>query len=164
MPAPAAAVVQREVPDGTHLFDGFTTFVGLELATDIKLWEKRVTPPAIDGREPIDQTTFWNINWTLVTPRALMSLNEFTMTCAYEPEVYQMMVLIINIVQGVGVTFPDGTGLRFWAFVRKFEPQEHTEGSQPEAVVTITPSLMDPAHPELSPVIVPPLFDLTPGT
>lgn len=154
----------RNAPTGIHLFDGFTTKIAMQLAPAVDLWEKSVTPNGVDGGDPVDQTTMWNQAWRTQTPRKLKSLMDCTAVCAYDPIVYQTMISIINIIQQLTVYFSDGSTLAYWGWVRKFEPNEHKEGEQPEATVTLTHCGFDPQFPAGKPVEFGPQINAIVGT
>ena len=135
-PVPAA----RATPDGNKLKDGFSTKITIGLDSDISFWEKTVTPPAVEGGDKIDQTTMHNSAWRTFRPRSLKTLNECTLTAAYDPDVYDEIIAIINAETTITVTFPDGSTLAFFGYLRFFEPSEHTEGEQPECTITIEPT------------------------
>lgn len=164
MAAPAA--VARDVPFGRHLYDGYQTFVGFQLAPRVALWEKAVTPPGCDGGDPIDQTTMWTLTWRQQTPRHLKQLTEVTFTAGYDTLDLDTIIGMINIIQSINVFYPDGTVMLFWGFLRKFEVNEHKEGEQPDAVCTIAPSMIDPIAPggSLRPVSESPLLAFVSGS
>lgn len=169
----APGLAGRLAPDlSIHLFDGYQTFVAISTNAgallDDKpgnwLWEVTVTPVGIDGGDPINQDTMWNLVWHLVTPRHLKTLMEVMFTAAYDPDGYSGFIAWINIVTNITVYYPDGSTVTFWGFMRKFEPQEVKEGEMPKVNVTVTPSLMDPSAPNGRPVIVGPVLTAVPGT
>lgn len=150
MAAPAAT--PRGTPTGIKLKDGYSTKVTLSLNTTIELWEKTVKPPGIDGGDAIQQTTMHNTTWRTFASRGLLTLTEHTFKAAYDPSIYTSILSMINVqkvgtsAQVITVTFPDGSTLAFYGYVKMFEPDEHQEGTQPEATVTITPTNYDPVN------------------
>lgn len=136
--------VVRLAPNGIHLRDGCPTFITFQNDPDIPVWEKVVSPPGVDGGDPIQQATMHNDVWNPQAPRCRKQLTDVTMTVAYDPVAYTSIIAMVNVVQGITVTFPDGSTLAFWGFLRIFEPTDHTEGEQPEAEMTITPAMYDP--------------------
>lgn len=145
-PSPTA----RATPEGLKLDDGFSTLVTIGATvgadTDIKLWEKTVTPPGVDGGDAIETTTMHNTTWRTMTPRSLVTLTEMTFNAAYDPDVYDEVVAMINVETTITVTFPDGSTLAFFGFLKSFDPGECAEGTQPEATVTIVPTNFDSAN------------------
>lgn len=144
MSAPVASV--RTDPDtvGIKLKDGYQTLVVCALNPAIEFWEKQITPPGIDGGDEIDQTTMLNDEWRTRAPRSLKTLTNCEVTAAYDPVLYTSILAIINRETTWTVIFPDGSTLAFFGFLRNFDPQEVTEGEQPEASITIVPTNFDP--------------------
>lgn len=160
MAAPSAS--ERGDPAGIKLDDGYQTLITIQGAPNIQFWEKTVTPPGLDGGDPIDTTTQHNSVFRTTAPRALITLSELTLTVAYDPVVYGVDVdqdppgirNVLNVNTVFTVNFPDGTTLAFWGFLRLFEPQGMEEGAQPEANITIEPSNQDENGDEQAPVMV----------
>ncbi len=143
MAAPVATT--RQTPAGIKLADGYQSLITFANDPDISIWEKSITPPAVDGGDTIEQTTMHNSVWRTMKPRALATLADSTFTGAYDPDIYDEILAILNQEDTVTVTFPDGSTLAFFGYLRLFTPNELTEGEQPDAVVTITPTNIDPA-------------------
>lgn len=165
----AAAQAVRFEPSGIHLYDGYTTFVAItsNLVADAPgnyLWEVTVTTPGIDGGDPINQDTMWNLVWHTVSPRHLKTLMEFTFVAGWDPSGFAVLSSYINVIVNITVYYPDGSTLTFWGFMRKVEPQEHKEGEMPKINVTVTPCLLDPSHPEGRPDIETPTLTAAAGT
>jgi hypothetical protein len=72
-------------------------------------------------------------------------MESFTLTAAYDPNVYNQIDDQLNVNQTITVTYPDGSTLAFYGWLRRFEPADNEEGTQPEATITIEPSNTDPA-------------------
>lgn len=141
MAAPRTA--ERGTPAGIKLDDGYSTKVACYDDTDISFWERSVTPPGLDGDEPINTTTMFNVTYRTFSPRALKTLTPFTMSAAYDPDIYDQALALINKNKEWTVTFPDGSTLDFWGFLQKFEPGELVEGTFPEATITVVPTNQD---------------------
>lgn len=149
-PTPTA----RSTPAGIKMDDGFSSLITLAADVDISFWEKTVQPPGIDGGDMIETTTMHNTVWRTGAPRALATLTPMTTRVAYDPDVYDEILAIINDRTTITVTFPDGSTLAFYGYLQKFEPQDMEEGKPPEATVTIVPTNYDPtAHEEAGPVM-----------
>lgn len=135
-----------------RLTDGHPTRIYFDLAPTIKLWEKAVTPPGIDGGGENDTTVMDNSRWRTRQPKHLITLTEMTATCAYDPEIYDSILSIINVNQLITVEFPDGSTLTFYGWLNSFTPSENTtEGEQPTAEVSIIPSNQDDDGNEVNP-------------
>lgn len=149
-PTPSA----RVDPTGIRLDDGYSTLITLAVDTDISFWEKTVTPPGLDGRDPIDTTTMHNERVVTKAPRSLIDVTDATATVAYDPLVYDQCLSALNVRTTVTIRFPDGGTYCFFGFLQAFTPQEMSEGEQPEAEVTICVTNFDPVnHVEALPVL-----------
>lgn len=150
MAAPAPTV--RVQPTGIYLQDGFPTKITFSLNTSINLWEKTAKPPGVDGGDPVDTSTFWNTAWRTKAPRILKDLQEATFTAAYDPVVYTDAVALVNVrksgnsAQVITYTFPDGSTLAFFGYLKQFEMNDLSDGEMPEATVTIVPTNYDPVN------------------
>lgn len=156
MAAPSATA--RGTPGGIQLQDGYQTLITLALDDTIEFWEKSGPPPGMEGGDPIEETTMHNIAWRTFRPRALKTLEPFTVTAAYDPVVYDASNSVetaINREDTITVTFPDSSTLAFYGYLQNFIPQDHTEGEQPEAQLTFVPTNYDPTNDiEAGPVMV----------
>ena len=142
MAAPSATA--RVAPGGLRQLDGFSTLITFETDTNVSLWEMTVTPPGVDGGEAVDTSTMHNTTWRTKHFRDLIELTESSFVAAYDPVVLDQIILLVNVNTTVTITFPDGSTWAFFGGMRKFEPQEITEGEMPRATVTITPTCYDP--------------------
>jgi hypothetical protein len=141
MAAPAATV--RSDPTGRMLEDGYRSLITFAADTNIELWEKSVTPPGIDGGDAVDITTMHNDTVRTKAPRSLKDYTDATAVCAYDPSAYTALQALINVRTTVTVTFPDGSTLAFFGFLRSAEFGDLVEGEHPEVTVTITPTNWD---------------------
>lgn len=141
----APSVVSRGTPAGIQLTDGFSTTIALNNLTTISFWETDVAPPPVDGGEPIDLTTHHNTTWRTLASRSLKTLESFDVTAGYDPNLYSQVVGQVNIVQAITVTFPDGSTLTFWGFLRRMVQAGLVEGTMPTVVVTFVPTNRDPS-------------------
>jgi hypothetical protein len=145
MADPARTV--RVAPSGKRLDDGHSTVVTFKNKPGIKLWEKTVTPPGLDCEDPIDTKTMFNTLYRTKAPRALITVPEFTFKCAYAPEAYLEIgndqTGVINCNDEITIWFPNGDAVYFWGYMKSFIPDEVSEGAQPEATVTIVPTMWD---------------------
>ena len=137
------STIARILPPGIHLDDGFSTLIAFEDDTNIDFWEKTVQPPGFDGGDEIDITTMHNITYRTFAPRSLVTLTEMSTTVAYDPDAWNQILSIINVVMSITVTFPDASTMDFFGFLKTFEPQDMEEGAQPEANITVQPTNRD---------------------
>jgi len=139
-PTPTA----RVDPTGIRLTDGYRTLVTLAADTNVRLWERSITPPGLEGGDPIDTTTMHNDRWRSMAPRALITMTEFQMECGYDPKAYDELLALLNVETTITVLFPDTSTLAFYGFMRNFQPGALEEGTFPTATVTIVPTNADP--------------------
>lgn len=139
----APSATARQAPGGIKLRDGFSTKITFARNPAIQFWEKQVKPAGIDGGDSVPQTTMHNNEWRTFAPRQLKTLTEQTTTVAYDPKVYTSILELINIEDTVTVSFPDGSTLAFYGYLKMFDPAELVEGTQPEATITIVPTNTD---------------------
>lgn len=133
------------------LTDGFSTIINMPQA-GITLFEKEVTPPAVDGGGPNDTTTMRNTNWRTKQPKRLKTLSEMKGKVAYDPAFYNTVVANVNVNQALSVRFSDGSRIGFWGWIDKFTPDAIKEGEQPTAEITIQCSNQDNGGFEQPPV------------
>lgn len=149
----APAPTTRVTPTGIKLDDGFQTLVTIERFPSINLWEKTVQPPGLDAGDAIETTTMHNSVYRTMAPRQLITLTEMKIQCAYDPGVYAQILQAVGVNDEITVRFPDGSTLAFWGFMKDFVPADASEGTQPEAAVTIVPTNRDNAGAEQAPVL-----------
>ena len=151
-PTPSA----RGIPDGVRLKDGFRSVVTFELNPTIAIFEREVTPPGIDGREPIDTMTMHTNRWMTKHPRQLLEMTNGSISFAYDPKVYDDILDLINQVTVVTHTFSNGDRLSYWGFLKAFKPESHGEGKMPMASGELIPTNEDPnTNTEEDPVFTP---------
>ncbi len=160
MGAPTASVRTDPTASNIHLEDGHPTKVSIEGYLALAIWESDTTPPAMEGGDPIDLTTFFNSAWRTSVPRNLKSLEPITVVGLYDPVMYETgdengVYDIINVNKVITVTFSDTSTIAFWGYVRSFTPGNHVEGTAPTATVIIQPTMRDDAGVEQDPVVEP---------
>ena len=136
-----------------RLDDGHPTRLNFSSYPNVKLWEKEVTPPGIEGGGANDTTTMHNVTWRTRAPKKLKTLSDASGTYAYDPDCYTDLDAMINVNQQITITFSDNSTVTFWGWIDQFTPQRITEGSQPTAEVTIIPSNQDASGAEAGPVV-----------
>lgn len=136
-----------------RLDDGFKTIIEFLSSGALKLYEKEVQPPGVDGGGAIDITTMRNTTYRTFSPKSLLTLTEHTFEAAYDPAVYTEMIANVNVNQQIKVTFPDAATITFWGWLDKFIPNAHVEGEQPTATCTVIPSNVNSTGVEAGPVI-----------
>jgi hypothetical protein len=138
--------------------DGFSTTVSIYDDKDdvtpevVKFWEKSVTPPGVQGGGANDTSTMRNTAWRTMAPKKLRTLSEASLNVAYDPELYETILSLLQVVKWIEIDWPDGSHLGFWGWIDSFEPNEVVEGEQPTADITVIPSNQTPAGTEEAPV------------
>lgn len=132
--------------------DGYQTTVAFAKDANVLFWEKNVTPPSMDGGGENDTTTMHNEKYRTKMPKALISLGNMTLNCAYDPKIYTSILTMLNVNQEITVTFPDKSTYKFWGWINSFTPSSIEEGSQPTADVEIICSNTNASKEEVAPV------------
>lgn len=114
--------------------------------------EKDVTPPGVMGGGANDTTTMRNTRWRTKQPKKLATLDQMTVTVAYDPAAYTTIVSQLQVNQVITITWPDGHTLAFWGWLDGFKPNQMREGEQPTAVATFECSNQDNSGAEQAPV------------
>lgn len=140
----APAHTARTVPPDKMLRDGHPTTLAFSLDPDVSLWEKGITPPGIDNGDPIETVTMHTVAWRQSAPRQLKTLTPITLRCGYNPAVYTQLLALVGKEGAVTVHFPNQDRLSLFAYLQTWEPDENTEGENPEGTATIQPTNTDP--------------------
>jgi hypothetical protein len=127
----------RSAPAGTKLDEGFPAKIAFAADSDVSFWEKSVKPPGVDGGDAVETTTMFNTTYRTRGPRVLKTLTDAQLTVAYDPQVLDQIIALINVNGWISVHFSDGSCWNFVGYLKSFEPNEMQEGNQPEAAITI---------------------------
>lgn len=130
----------RGNPVGPYFEDGFQTLLAFAADPDVKLWERTVQPPGIDGGDPIDITTMHNEELTTSAPRSLKSITASTMVVAYNGESLEQAMALINVNGWITAHLPDGSTYDFVGYLKSFVPNGHEIGGFPLANCQIIPT------------------------
>lgn len=130
----------RNTPAGFKLEDGYQALIAFAENPDVKLWEKTVKPPGLEGGDPVDTTTMHNQTYRTSAPRHLKTLTPVQTTTAYDPAVYEEIKDLINVNGWITIHFPDGSTYDFVGYLQNFDPSPLQEGNPPEATATIVPT------------------------
>lgn len=150
--APAPTV--RGTPDGIMLENGFRIKITLASNTTISFWEREVKPPGVDGGDAVDTSTQFNAAWKTKSPRTLKDMTNSTFKAGYDPDVYNDIVAQVNVRTTVTKTYPDGSTLAYFGYLKSFEFDELFDGVFPVANGEIVPTNYDPvSHTEQGPVL-----------
>ena len=142
-PTPAGAA---GTPEGIKLDDGFSTKIHIDILDTLSIWEKVVTPPGMEGGDPVETSTMRNTKWRTFRPRHLLSLTPMTLVGAYDPNVFDDLIAILNVDATITVFYPDTSTLAFYGFAQTAESGDNTEGEQPEMTLTLVPTNWDPIN------------------
>lgn len=140
------SITNRGSVSAPILEDGFSTLITLANAPSIAFKEKSVTPPGVEGGDPIDTSTMHSVTWRNKAPRSLKEMTDASATVSYDPAVYDDIIDQVNVQQAITITYPDGTQMALWGFLRNFSPGELSEGDQPTAEVTFVFTMYDPEN------------------
>lgn len=136
MAGPSTFVPQR---------DGFDTLITFALAPAVALFEREVTPPALDGGGPIESTHMRRAVWRMKDPKTLITLGDLTATVMYATSTWPTIRTMINTPQLISIRWPDTATLAFYGYLDKFTPSGHSEGNLPTANLVIVPTLYNPS-------------------
>lgn len=157
MPATPPAPSPRVAPVGKKLDDPFPTTVAFSAKPSLGLWEKSITPPGIDGREPIDVTTMFNQHVTGKAPRVLKDFTNAKGKYQYDPSKLADYITMINQRQTLTTWFASGDSWCYYGYIQKFTPTENSDSTEPPmADVEVVVTNIDPAtNLEALPVMTP---------
>lgn len=145
----------RQTPSGTMLDDGYQSKWTFAADPDVSLWEKTIKGPGQDGRDPIDTTTMWNETTVSKAARQLIDITDAKLVCAYDPKVWDQLLLLLNVNNLMTQWLPDGSKIDMWGFLRTAEPSELQEGEQPTIECNITITNRNASNVETPPVHYP---------
>lgn len=132
-PTPTA----RQSPTGIKLETGHQVLITFARDPDFSLWEKVVTPPGMEGGDAIDITTQHNTAWRTFAPRKLKQMSESQFTAGYDPNFYSQGLSLLNQRDTVTVTFPDGSTIAAYGYLKTFTPNGMQDGEFPEATCMV---------------------------
>ena len=92
-----------------------------------------------------------NTTYRTRQPKSLISMGDATLTCAYDPILYQELVQMLGVNQQVTFTFPDTSTFVVWGWIDAVNPGAHVEGEQPTIEVSIVASNQNAAGAETAP-------------
>lgn len=142
MAAPVPTI--RGTPAGIKMKDGYQALITFAVNPTVCFWEKALKPPGIDGGEPIDQTTMFNLVWRTMASRVLRTLTPFSIKAAYDPALYTYGLSLCNTETTITFRFHNNATIAFYGYARNFDFDELKEGAQPEVTINIVPTNADP--------------------
>lgn len=145
MAAPTATA--RQTPYGRFFRNGYRTLIAFSRAPAIGFWEKDVTPPAVNGGNPIDITSMHNDTVLTKAAPSLYDVGASKVNAAWDPRLYSSILDLINRDDGtVTWIFPDGTTYAAWGYLQDFVPKNMRNGEEPEAELTVVVTNWDPTN------------------
>jgi len=99
-----------------------------------------ITPPGLDGGDAIDTTTHSNTAYRTKHQRSLKEITDGSCTVVYDPDAWASIVAAINDNVLITFTFPDGSSVSVYGYLKSFIPNEYVEGEQAtaECVIVVT--------------------------
>lgn len=126
----------------TSLKDGHGITISFGDHSDLFLYvdPTTVSPPGIDGGDPIVTTTHTNTTYGTKAPRSLKDISNGSFEAAYDPDAYDELLAAVNDNNLITWTFPDGATIAAYGFLANVEFNELQEGELPtitgEIVIT----------------------------
>jgi hypothetical protein len=144
MPVTPPAATTRTAPTGKRQKDGFKTTVAFAGAPGFTMWEKSLTPPAIDGGGAISLADMFATTWRVKAAKSLKEMGDISGSAHYNPATYTDAMAQTNVEQAITILFPSGHQLSFYGFLDKFTPGENAEGNESTCSFTIVVTNRDP--------------------
>lgn len=151
----APTPVTRYTPAETMLKEGYRCLIAFANRPTVALYEKAVKPSGYMGGSAIKLTTQFNNTYHTKYPQQLIEVTDVETTVAYSPNALNDIVsYLMNEIQSVTWSYPDGSTFTAWAHMESFEPSELKVGEYPEAKCKIVIDNWDPTNNlEAGPVI-----------
>jgi len=140
-PTPTA----RVAPTGPKFTDGYKTLITLAADSNIEFWEKEVTPPGVEGGDPIMTGDMFNTAWETKVLQALKTTTPVTLVANLKGVTLTSCVAICNVATTITVRFPDTSTLCFYGGLRSAKPNAFVKGQQPTITIVIEPTNTDPS-------------------
>jgi len=118
--------------------DGFGVRITLE-TSGVTFKEKSVTPPGIEGQDPVDVTNNSKASFREKYARALKEITPASGSVEYDASQLAAINGAVNVHQFVRLDFEEGDALGFYGFLRNFVPDEMTDGEAPTAALELVP-------------------------
>lgn len=132
-----------------RLEDGFPTLLTIAQAPNIfgnptgDLWIKRIKLPGYTLGGPINDTSMHNDLYRTQYPKSLITVTDASLVVSFDPHAYVSVPVVMGIITDVTYEFPLGETLVKKGWVEMWDPQEFSEGNQPEANVQIVHSMQE---------------------
>lgn len=119
------------------VLDGFGTRITFSANTSVSLEETSVTPPGLEGGDPIDTTSNKNDTFRSKAPRQLVEIEAGPATVKYDPSQRAALFAMINTKQTITYTYLDTSTDAAVGWLRSFKPAAMTDGEDPTADIVI---------------------------
>lgn len=140
----APPVVARVTPIDPKLTNGYQALIAFQLDPDFSLWEKEVTPPGIEGGDPIDTMTQHDVEYATQAPRALIKHEGGQFTAGYNPGMLVNGDSMINQPQAITYHFPNTDSITYWGYLRSIKATGMSDGTMPLCTAMIEITNYDP--------------------
>lgn len=154
-PTPTA----RTNPTGTTAApdpDGQGTKITFSAAAGLAIWEQEVKPSSFENGDPVNMTNMFNTTWRTKLPKILKEMGEVSGVCGINAASIPLAYAQVGVNQTITLTFRGGSTLCFYGYLKTFDPQNHQEGVEKTANITIVPTNIDPVNNvEAGPVYTP---------
>ncbi len=147
MAAPTTSVRVNPSPTTFPFTDGFSTKISPNADPDVSFWERTVTPISYDTEEKIPLTNMFNALYRTFAGRKLLTVGDVKITAFWCADSYDDIRALMG-GENAGswtVTFPDGSKVDFYGFVKSFVAKDFEEGKAPEADIEIVITNYDPS-------------------
>ena len=117
--------------------EGFSTKIDFADTPQLSFWEKTVTPPGMEGGEPIDTTTMYNTLVKSKWPQTLVEITGMSLTASFLPDLINEAYAAVNVLQVITITFPNNGTASDYGWLRNFKPNRFEIGAQPTAEIMV---------------------------
>lgn len=138
-PTPTA----RITPSGRKLGIGGPTYITFASNPNISLWEQSVKPPSFQLDDRKDNTTSYNSRFRTFSPGRLITGQDVTAQCGYDPDDEQEIIDLIGVRDTITVTLPSGTTICFYGWLDNVDFNDHNEDDDPMVTLTIAQGNQD---------------------
>lgn len=153
MTAPTTTVRTQPAAPFNGMPDGFGAKIAFNRRPAIQIWEKKVKPYSIDGGDPVDQTTNWNVKVRTKSMRVLSEFQAIVVEAGYDSDCYDDIYNgLLNAEGSITVYWRSGAKLDFYGALRKIDPSDLEDANKPMLSLTIEFTNRDASGNEVAPV------------
>lgn len=146
----------RVTPTGRKIGRGGPTYVTFHSKPGLNIWEQTVKPPGFKLDDRKDTTTSYNDRIRTFSPGRLMTGQDITINCGYDPDDYMEIIDLLGVRDTITVTLPSGTKYAFYGWLDAVDPNDHNEQDDPMLTLTLAQGNQDwDTCEEEMPVVVP---------